>query len=91
MFQWENKPLTFKLLRSKGYGRLEDEGSSKKKKKTEMVRHGSPNRFPALWDSKQITRISLGAKPSSVSRHLPAVPWPRPLLTAGFQASLANG
>ena len=35
-------------------------------------------RFPALWDSKQITRLSLRPKPSSVSRHLLAVPWPRP-------------
>lgn len=33
MFHWENKPLTFKLLTSKGYRRLEDDGSSKKKKR----------------------------------------------------------
>lgn len=48
--------------------------------KTEIVKHSSPkyHRFPALWDSKQITRISLRAKPSSVSRRFLAVPWPRP-------------
>lgn len=78
---WENKPLTFKILTWKGLGRQEGIGSSKKKKKkeTETVRHCSPN--------IQIPRISLRAKPSSVSRHLLAMPWPRPFSPPVFKTA----
>lgn len=71
LLNWESKQLTFKLLISRGGGSVETRQS-----KTEIVKHSSPkyHRFPALWDSKQIARISLRAKPSSVCRRFLAVP-----------------